>query len=177
MWLLVCFWGKIHAQNEQGVGTRPEGENLKEKKDKKDDFPERRFLSLEKNGAVKRIRFYENQNITFLLKNDDKIYNTLIQKVNKDNVMLMDVHIPLEEFDKIRVEYNRFYPRLFEFAFWVGGIGYFGLDMANNEFRMNNRSWQVPAGLLLSALAIKVIYPRKRIYKLNHQKYLKTIGY
>ncbi len=177
---IICFYflnANIYAQTEQGISTRPKENQLKDKEEPKLDLPERRFLSLEKNGAVKRIRFYETQNIRFNLKNDPTNYYTVIQKVNKDNIMLMDVNMPLSEFERITVEYERFYPRLFEFATFIGGVGYFSLDMINNEFNMNSKSWQVPVSFLATAIIIRLIYPKKRNYKLNNQRYLKTIGY
>ncbi len=178
--LFLIFWTNVyvlHAQTEQGTGTKTNENQLKEKELPKDSLMERRFLSLEKNGAVKRIRFYENQVIKFSLKNDNQVYNTVIQKINKEDVMLMDVAVPLKDFDRITVEYNRYYPRLFEYAFFVGGAGYFALDMINNEFNFNSKSWQVPVSLLTSSLIIKLIYPKRRNFKLSNQKYLKTIGF
>ncbi len=160
---------------EQKAGSGNETRDTTSTPPPKQEDDIKRFLVLEKNGAEKRLRFYEKQEIQFKLKGD-KVKNKLkIQKIKEKSLIIQEVEIPLESIESIRINTSSFYPNLFKFATLAGGVGYLGLDLVNNGPEMTRQSIITPAIFLGTHVLLRILYPNNKTYKLNSKKYLKTL--
>lgn len=172
--VIFCTTFILNAQ-EQKAGSDAENRDTLSSEIKKDEKIIRRFLVLEKNGANKRMRFYEGQELEFKLHGDIIRNKTRIQKIEEKSLIIQDVNIPLEDFASVRINTSSYYPNLFKFATLVGGAGYLGLDVINNGPEMTRQSFITPAIFLGTHLLLRIFYPNRKTYKLGKNKYLKTI--
>jgi hypothetical protein len=135
-----------------------------------------RFLSFERTGFKnQRHRFYEGQYFEFKLKDDVRMNKLPLQKINEKSILIKDVEIPLSEIDYVKIDQRKVFPNIMKSVFMYGAIGYFTLDMVNNNFNPIRQTFTIPAFMLGANLVMRVLYPNKRIFKLNKNKYLMTI--
>jgi hypothetical protein len=98
-----------------------------------------------------------------------------LQKINEKSILIKDVEIPLSEIDYVKIDQRKVFPNIMKSVFMYGAIGYFTLDMVNNNFNPIRQTFTIPAFMLGANLVMRVLYPNKRIFKLNKNKYLMTI--
>ncbi len=133
-----------------------------------------RFLALEKQGKVKRIRYYTGSTIEFKLKDDANLYRTAIEAVKDSAVVIHETVIPLSKFSSIYIRPKRPFTRVLSTFFMIAGVGYFTLDTVNNEFSPTGGTLMTSGALIVPSLALLLTLKKQRI-KLNKQNFLKTI--
>jgi hypothetical protein len=132
------------------------------------------YLTLEKNGAVKRIRFYVGNKIEFTLKDDVNRYHPRIGGIGDSSVMIYDTPIPLSRFESVYIRPERPFIRILS-GFLIGaGIGYLALDAVNNSFSPNRETIIVSTSFVVPGALLMFLIKKRRI-KLNENRYLKTI--
>lgn len=132
-----------------------------------------RFLTLEKPGAIKRIRFYKGQQLEFKLKGSKIKYKTLIQNVKEKSVVIRDTDIALTDFHSLVVYPKKPFLNTLSKFFLLGALGYVAADLVNNSFEPNNVTLIVGGIGLGTSIALRL--PLKRTFKLGKKRYLKTL--
>ncbi len=133
-----------------------------------------RFLTLEKNGGIKRLRYYVGSKIEFDLKGDPNRYNAALEGIKDSLVIIYDTPVLLSSFEAVYVTPERPFVRLLS-GFLIGaGLGYLALDTVNNSFSPNRESLIVSSSFVLPGAVLLFLLKKRRIH-LNKNRYLKTI--
>lgn len=177
LFLFFCGISTVALGQDSGVDigkkdslqdTRPTIEEMLKKREGN------RFLALEKQGKVKRIRYYVGSKIEFKLKSDPTLYRTSIEAIKDSAVVIHETTIPLSQFSSVYIHPKRPLSRILSTFFMVAGIGYFALDTVNNEFSPTGGTFMTSGVFIAPSLALLLTLKKRRI-KLNKQNFLKTI--
>ena len=127
---------------------------------------------------MKRIRFYQNDEISFRLEGSRRFFTHAITFIGDSSIVLDGNWIlPLSEIDKVKI--NRASHLLHTFSrFLVDcGIGFFVLDsfnsLTNGDQLLKTQVIEESSGLILSGLILQRVMIRK--YKINSRRTLKII--
>ncbi len=137
------------------------------------------YLTLNKPGIKKRIRFYIGEELKFKLKGEDFKRTATITAIDSNSITINGLaKIPLEEFKMIHVRKNGYFANLSRTAqasgtgggilfMALGGLGtVLGVGEANTML--------VGGGVLFITGQIFSIFT-KRNYKLNSYRYLRSV--
>jgi translation initiation factor IF-1 len=137
------------------------------------------FLSLEKPGRVKRIRFYEGDYISITFKDTKERYKAQITKITADRVEVLNTPLDLSKIGKVTL-YNQNRLRAMGAIYLpAGGALYFLADMINpifsgrEAFQVRTGSVVVPLAMIGSGLLLHAF--GKRNLKLNKNRYLRIL--
>lgn len=133
-----------------------------------------RFLSLEKRGKNKRLRFYAGDQIIFQLKNDPNIYKPIIEAVDENSITVFETKIPLSEIEYIYIRPQRRLLRLLRSFLVIAGVGYILIDLVNHSFNPN-KDVLIRGGASAGLGGSLSVFLFRRKMKLNKNRYLKTI--
>ena len=176
IWLTITLLASCvptFAQVEQSTGESEEASRLVDK-----PLNAVYFLSLDKPGIVKRIRYYAGNEIYIKLKKDKKLHNLTIINVGNGYIETFDKKILIEQVKSIRVYRKNLLTKIGKALPWAG-LGYFGADMINpifsgrEAFVVTRGTVTVAGSLIVSGILIKLL--SKRTYKLGKNRYIKTI--
>jgi len=179
--ILVCIiWGHgalLYAQTkpvENNAGTKEADKPLVEQIDNATYF-----LSLEKMGRKKRLRFSVGDKITFSFKGSKERFSPAITKINAQRVEVMDTPLDLRKVHKITL-YNESKLRAQGAnVLPAAGVLYFLADMINpifsgrEAFKIRKGSVILPSILIGSGFLLRVF--AKRTLKMNKNRYLRIM--
>ncbi len=169
--LLACTtYAQITPESPAGG---KEDENLKE------PVNATYFLSVEKPGRIKRMRFYVGEPITVTFKGSKERQTCTITKIKKDTLELSNAVVPLDKIAKITLYKKGKWRDMASLYLPVAGLLYFVGDMVNpmfsgrDGFQVKPGSVIVPGVLIGTGLIIKAF--SKRTLKMNKNRYLKIL--
>jgi hypothetical protein len=141
-----------------------------------------RFLALEKQGRIKRVRFYIGDEIHIKLKGDHTKYSPIITALGKDYVETFGTKIPLKEIQSITVFKDDWLVHQGSYFLPIAGAGYFVMDMVNplfsgnsnrEAFSIDRRTVITSSVLMLTGFALNLF--KKRTFRLHERRYLKVM--
>jgi len=138
-----------------------------------------KILTLNKPGYPNRIRYYENQEISFKLKGEKVVHTGLITQLN-DTMFLLNTIFPVKISDiTMVVDYKKGAgARFFSKVTLAAGLLYLGLGAANSLIfgsppGAEGRFLVVSGALIGTSFLLKPFCVRK--YRINKNRYLKVI--
>lgn len=132
------------------------------------------FLSLEKPGKIKRLRYYVGQTLEFGLKGDPAKYKDVIQAIDTNSITVRETEIPLDQIDYVVMHRDKHFLRTLRKFFFIGGVGYVLIDLFNNPFPPPAETAVVSTSFVIPGIFL-IFFIKKRKLKLNGKRYLKTI--
>ncbi|WP_143017349.1 hypothetical protein [Catalinimonas alkaloidigena] len=134
------------------------------------------ILTLEKPGLRKRIRFFPGDVLEFKLYDDPYRYETVLQGVQENSILVMDAVLPIQEIRKIYVRKKGYYA--LQAAYRNGttsgiGFGILGLVMLPLNPTLAGSTLGGSAMMLSAGQLFRVL--SKRPYRLGKWRSLKTI--
>ncbi len=179
IFILACLHTSIQAQiptkNKESTTGSPDQDKALVEQPENATY----FLSLEKGGRKKRLRFYTGDKITITFKGMKEKFTPTITKITANRVEVADAFLDLSTVHKITL-YNRG-----SFKAKVGsllpaaGLLYFLGDMINpifsgrEAFQIKKGSIIVPATLIGTGLLLRAL--SKRTLKMNKNRYLRIM--
>lgn len=133
------------------------------------------FMVLYKLSKPYRIDFPSGSKVTFRMKNDKKVeYSQLIERVLDSSFVAQGSNIAYKDVYSVKVARNRPFLELLSGVCVIGGAGYLILDLVNNSFTTIPETLVV-SGSLLSLGGMLTLTVKPRTYKLNKNRFLKTL--
>lgn len=174
--IFICVFITLSAQvEEQKTGTNEDKPKKLSINDIKNDTLEK-FMVLYKLSRPVRVDYPAGTKVIFRMKDDKKIeYNQIIQTVLDSSFVAEGSNIMYKDVYSIKVYRNKPFLKTFQTVFcFGGGIGYLLIDLVNNSFTTTPETLTVSASFLsLGGILTFFVKPRK--YKLNKNRYLKTL--
>jgi hypothetical protein len=173
--LIFCVCSTIlPAQTDAPAGDKTQEKPLIEKPDNAIFF-----LSLEKPGRTKRLRFYTGDYITVTFKGSKERHNLPLGKITADRVEVFDTPLDLSKIDKVILHNDNGLRKAGAFYLPIAGGLFFLGDMINpifsgrEPFQISRGSIIVPSILIGSGLILKALGKRK--LKMNKNRYLRIL--
>jgi hypothetical protein len=172
--LFLSFTSVLPAQTETPAGAKEVEKPLVEK-------PENGiyFLSLEKPGRTKRIRFYTGDYLTVTFEGSKERQKIQLGKITSTHAEVFDTPLDLSKISSVTL-YNQSRLRASGATFLpLGGLLFFLADMINpifsgrEPFQVRQGSIIVPSVLIGSGLFLKAFAKHK--LKMNKNRYLRIL--
>ena len=136
--------------------------------------PKEYYLTLNKPGKKKRIRFYVGEELKFKLKDENFKRTALITAIDSNSVTINGVAtIPLEEFKMIQV--NKKTITKIRHVGEKGGLIFTALGGINMLLKIQGSDAMIYGGVTSFVLAQVVRLFENRKYRLNSYRYLRTV--
>lgn len=132
------------------------------------------YLTLNKPGRKKRIRFYIGDKLKFKLKDEDFKREAIITAMDSNSITINGVaKIPLEDFRVIQIDKNHI--KVARITGTGGGLLFMVLGAGNTLLRKDGSAILISGGFisLISVQFLRLF--EKRNYKLNSYRYLRTV--
>jgi len=136
--------------------------------------PKEYYLTLNKPGVKKRIRFYIGDELKFKLKDEDFKRTATITAIDSNSITVNGVaKIPLEDFRVIQIGKKRL--KGVRLIGTNGGLLFMALGGANILLKRNGSEAMIYGGAV-SLVAVQFLRLfENRNYKLNSYRYLRTV--
>lgn len=136
--------------------------------------PKKYYLTFNKPGIKKRIRFYIGDELKFKLKDEDFKRTATITAIDSNSVTINGVaKIPLEDFRVIQISKKRI--KAARIAGTTGGLLFMALGTGNTLLKKDG-SEALIAGGFISLVSVQFLRLfENRNYKLNLYRYLRTV--
>lgn len=137
-------------------------------------YPKEYYLTLNKPGIKKRIRFYIGDELKFKLKDEDFKRTATITAIDSNSITINGVaKIPLEDFRVIQITKKR--TKAARIYGTNGGLLFMVLGAGNMLFKKDSDGTLLAGGLisLVSSQFLRLF--ENRNYKLNSYRYLRTV--
>lgn len=171
LFLSFSLFSQVEEQKTDTEEDEPSNLSIK---DIKTDTLEK-FMVLYKMSKPYRLEFPTGTKLTFRMKNDKKVeYNQMIQSVYDSSFVAQGSNIFYKDVYAIKVARKRPFLELLRGVFLIGGTGYLVLDLVNHSFTIFPETLVV-SGSLLSLGGLLTLLVKPRTYKLNQNRYLKTL--
>lgn len=175
LFFFLCFSYSLQAQKtpENSSGSQDSEKSLE------NPINATYFLSLEKPGRIKRVRFYVGDELTIKFKGSKKRVKHTITKIKKDTLELSNEVVDLQKIEKITLYSENGLLKAGAKYLPIAGLLFFLGDMINpvfsgkDPFQIRPGSIIFPGILIGSGLILKVF--EKRTLKLNKNRYLKIL--
>ncbi|WP_338765679.1 hypothetical protein WAF17_02150 [Bernardetia sp. ABR2-2B] len=132
------------------------------------------YLTLNKPGRKKRIRFYIGDELKFKLKEENFKRTATITAMDSNSITINGVaKIPLEEFRVIQISKKRI--KAARVLGTNGGFLFIGLGIGNTLLKNNGSEAMIYGGIISVIAAQFLRLFENRNYKLNSYRYLRTV--
>jgi hypothetical protein len=140
-----------------------------------------KILTLNKPWPVYRIRYYENQQISFKLKGENIIHTGLIMQLTDSNFLLNDLYpVPIKDITMV-IDYDKgYWFRFLHKVTLTAGLFFAAIGTVNIIFAKETppadgiaRMYITSAALVGSSFIFKHFSVRK--YRINKNRYLKVL--
>jgi hypothetical protein len=185
IWGVIIAYGwllyPLYAQEDQKTAA----DDPKEKATKDTLLPQHTqkpnhyFLALEKGGAVKRIRYYELDDIYYKLKNDRTKHNAVITNIGESFFITYGSLIQFDQVSSVTRYRSGWFMNQGAKLFPIAGAMYILMNMFNPQggqsegLNLSTSTWIVSSSLVATGLFLRSL--RKRTYQLNNRRFLKAI--
>lgn len=132
------------------------------------------YLTLNKPGFKKRIRFYIGDELKFKLKDEDFKRTAMITAMDSNSITINGVaKIPLEDFTVIQIKKKRVVAA--RMAGTSAGLLFMGLGVGNILLKKDGSEVMIYGGIisLVSVQFLRLF--ENRNYRLNSYRYLRTV--
>ncbi|WP_375561054.1 hypothetical protein ACE193_00440 [Bernardetia sp. OM2101] len=132
------------------------------------------YLTLNKPGRKKRIRFYVGDELKFKLKDEGFKRTATITAIDSNSISINGVaKIPLEDFRVIQI--SKKHIKAVRLTVTTGGVLFMALGVGNTLLKKDGSEVMITAGFI-SLVSIQFLRLfENRNYKLNSYRYLRTV--
>ncbi|MES2734186.1 MAG: hypothetical protein V4714_20735 [Bacteroidota bacterium] len=180
--ILLCFFiGSLQLASGQILQTEPGKEDtvsIEAQKPISPFFKPQKYLVFDKPGKVKRVRFFVGNEITFLLKGDNVVYQEAITAIDDSSFTIFGTKVLIREVDRVILRTNNFFINVGSRYLPAAGIIYFLADNLNpvfqgSSFKVSPTSAIIGASLVTVGIVLKQF--QKRRHKIGKNKRLRIL--
>jgi hypothetical protein len=137
-----------------------------------------KILTLTKPGIINRIRYYENNEISFKLKGEHIVHTGNITQLNDSSFLLNNMYPVRVDAIRMIIDYKKGrWARFFHRLLLTGGIFYYAVGTANRiiiHYPVFEKNFLITSAGITGSSFLFTPFTSRR-YRINKYRYLKVI--